>query len=144
MSKVTFYISQTSDDRTRLDLFCKIITKAHSQHHHIYVFSENIDELSILDEHLWIFNPNSFIAHDMALDAEQMAQIEAEIVFSNLPPAANFNDILINFNKTVPDFTRQFQRVIEVIDQEPMRLIEGRTRYKSYVETGIETETHKL
>jgi DNA polymerase IIIc chi subunit len=44
----------------------------------------------------------------------------------------------------VPDFAMQFERVIELVDDEPTRRQRARDRFRAWRRLGVEPHTHNL
>jgi DNA polymerase-3 subunit chi len=56
----------------------------------------------------------------------------------------NHNDLLINLQLAIPPFFSRFQRVVEVVTQEPASLAALRESWKFYKERGYQLEKHDL
>jgi DNA polymerase-3 subunit chi len=52
--------------------------------------------------------------------------------------------VLINFTLALPDGFERFERVVELVDQQPDVLAKSRERFKQYRERGCAPESHRL
>ena len=139
MPQVDFYVLTNRPQDGRLALACRVIEKAYSRGHRIYVNAESRSQAIQLDELLWTFRQSSFIPH--ALGWDELAD-EAPVLIGHERDPERENDVLINFSPTVPEFFERFARVAEVVEKggDPS----GRERYRYYRERGYSPATHKL
>ena len=94
-----------------------------------------------LDDMLWTFKQNSFVPHARYPCApDETAPVR---IGSGAAPDWEA-EVLINLALDVPDFYQRFQRVAELVDQEPTVLQASRRRFKFYREQGLQPQTHKL
>ncbi len=52
--------------------------------------------------------------------------------------------VLINCADRLPEGFERYERVVELVDQNPEVLAKSRERFKQYRERGLTPETHKL
>lgn len=104
-----------------------------------------------LDGFLWTFHDIGFIPHS-TLGSKTATKAPIVLGHSAEPPSPQKIDpnhpsedyLLINMTETVPDFFRNFNRIIEIIpSQEPQRQ-QGRERYQRYKNQGVMVNTHTL
>lgn len=91
---------------------CRLIHKAYQQQHQIYIHTSNENDANKLNEMLWTFQQNSFIAHARVGDY-QADFPPVEIGYTDKPN--HHQDLLINLSQQPPIFANQFQRVVEII-----------------------------
>ncbi|EAQ99407.1 DNA polymerase III subunit chi [Congregibacter litoralis] len=139
MTRVGFYIVENTDTSSRTRLALRLTEKAHKQGHRVFINSENEAQARELDELLWTFRPASFLPHALCSDdsSEQIC-----IGWGQEP--AGHDDLLINLQLSVPDFIGRFQRVAELVNQEPARLEALRHSWRHYRERGYALEEHRL
>ena len=92
-----------------------------------------------LDELLWSFRPASFVPH--GLHGQEHSDTIA-IGWGQEPQ--DHNDLLINLQLDIPPFFSRFQRVAEVVTQDPDSLQALRKSWKFYKERGYQLEKHDL
>lgn len=140
MTRVSFYILKQTETTAQLVFACKLIEKAHTASHTVYVHAE-ADICVQLDALLWTFRQGSFVPHAQASDAQNDTQTPVIIGHSAQPPA-HLNDVLINLTADVPAFFSGFERTIEIVT--PHNKEPARQRYKFYADRGYELKTHKI
>jgi len=117
----------------------------------VFVHSDDLELLKSLDQSLWQFRPERFIAHRLIENQSSTNQLVAEdtedeleaVTLSNAAPARN-DAILINLSSSVPVFFSRFERTLEVVDQQDSIRLEGRSRYRFYQERGYPLQHHNL
>lgn len=130
MTLVNYYILPDSFPQARENFACRLLQQTSRLGHRIYIHCDNPEQAKALDEYLWQFQAQSFLPHKL-LDA-QGAACSIEIGAGNEP--GNHDDLLINLSQTIPPFYSRFQRVVEIVSQEPQCLIKGREKYRFYKE----------
>ena len=140
MSQVSFYILAQASTTHRHRFACRLVEKAYSQGKKIYVVAADAREAALLDDLLWTYSDGAFLPHLPARDSADDTPIHIGTPQDRPIPA----DVLLNLSPISPAFFTEYDRVAEVIDQEPTRLQEGRARFRAYRQAGIEPETHQL
>lgn len=141
MTQVRFYALSNKEKEARLQFACRLIEKAYSLGHSIYIQAASAEQANTLDELLWQFNRSSFIPHGLA-DSES-AQGDT-IIIGDKPPASSHSDVLINLGSQVSTAHGQFARINEIISADEESLLQGRQRYRFYKEQGYQAETFKI
>ena len=139
MTRVGFYVVQTGDQAQRLHVAARLADKAFQQGHKIYINAPDESQARELDQLLWSFRPSSFLPH--ALEGEEHSNNIA-IGWGQTP--GSHNDLLINLNLEIPDFFSRFNRVAEVVTQDPASLSALRKSWAFYKERGYQLEKHDL
>ncbi len=138
MTTVDFYILKSG---SREHTACKLIEKAYSLGHRIYVHTESEDQAKKIDDMLWTFRAGSFIPHQRyQASAEQDAPVQ---VGTHDAPDID-SDVLVNLAADVPLFFSRFQRVAELIGTDDTTKTQGRERYRFYKDRGYQLDTHNL
>ena len=91
---------------------------------------------------LWTFNDESFIPHAIA-----SAEINADltpVVISHDQSASNSLGTMINLATNPPLNPADFERIAEIVNQEPQRKQSGRQHYKMYQDLGCELHHHEI
>ena len=147
MTRVDFYILSSSEADERIQLVCKLIDKATSRGQRVFVHSDDLNLLKELDDSLWHFRPERFIAHrlvDEGLSSDNTATEDLEAVTLSSAAPTRTDAILINLSSSVPVFFSRFERTLEVVDQQESVRLDGRNRYRFYQERGYPLQHHNL
>ena len=139
MTRVGFYMVQAADLGQRLQVAARLADKAFQQGHRIFINAADEAQARTLDELLWSFRPASFLPH--GLQGQEHSDTIA-IGWGQEP--LDHNDLLINLQLDIPPFFSRFQRVAEVVTQDPDSLQALRESWKFYKERGYQLEKHDL
>jgi DNA polymerase-3 subunit chi len=139
MTRVGFYVVQAANQSHRLQVAARLADKAFQQGHRIFINANDEAQARALDELLWSFRPASFLPH--ALHGSESSESIA-IGWGQDPES--HNDLLINLQLDIPTFFSRFQRVAEVVTQDPESLVALRKSWKFYQERGYQLEKHDL
>ncbi|MDE0952682.1 MAG: DNA polymerase III subunit chi [Halioglobus sp.] len=139
MTLVGFYVVQAAEPQARLSVAARLADKAFQRGHRIFINAADKAQASELDALLWSFRPASFIPH--GLHGQENSESVA-IGWGQEPD--NHNDLLINLQLGIPSFFSRFQRVAEVVTQDPSSLAALRESWKFYKERGYQLEKHDL
>ena len=137
MTHIDFHILQDTSVEARWLYVCRFIEKVERLGHSILVVVDTEAEAHELDDLLWSFKPESFIAHQI-IGGDEEAKVE--ITFTN--KAGDHHDVLINLGSQIPDYFSRFDRVSEVVIQEPNVLQNTREHYKFYKQRGYPITQH--
>jgi DNA polymerase-3 subunit chi len=138
MTRVDFYLLTTN---TSLPFACRLIDKAYQQSESAYVYTSSIQESQQLDELLWTFSDISFIPHSM-ITTENSSVIP--FLIGNTTPPAICQNLLINLTNELPDFFKQFKRVIEIVPATEEKKSLARKRFAEYRQQNCELNTHQI
>jgi DNA polymerase-3 subunit chi len=137
MTRVDFYIINNQSSREQIA--CKITEKAYQQDNRIHIHTESSVHSKRMDDLLWVYDEESFIPHDAGPSISEHSTV---CISHEAEPACH--DVLINLSSDVPVFFSRFERVAEIIDQDPQRKQQGRERYRFYQDRGYELKTHQI
>lgn len=141
MPRVDFYVLPDHKDNGRALLACRLADKAYSLGHTVYLLAASEAQATALDDLLWTFRQDSFIPHERyPLAGEEASPV---LVGTILPTEAGAR-VLINCADRLPEGFERYERVVELVDQNPEVLAKSRERFKQYRERGLAPETHKL
>ena len=138
MTEIKFYVGRNDTLQSRLLLACQLTQKALDHNYHIYIHTDTEETMEQLDELLWTWKDESFIAHGAAPDEA----VSVEIGY-NYEPIERC-DYLINLSNERPVFFGRFNRMAEILDQDQELLKKGRDRYRFYQDRGYKLDYHKL
>jgi len=145
MTKIDFYILE-GNSGSREQTVCRIAEKAYRLGHGVYIHTDDQGQASRLDELLWTFKQNSFVPHGIegeSPDPDAPVLIGHKAALADSTQARN-RQVLINLARDIPLFFSSFERVAEVIGQNPEHKASGRQRYKFYRDRGYSLDSHTL
>jgi len=141
MTKIDFYILPQETLSARQHFACRLTEKAVSQGNRVMLATRDSHETQILDELLWTFRPESFLPHASTGDNETE---KAPILISHAGDDMSHHDVLINLRNEIPEIFSRFQRLAEIVVQEPDVLSATRQHFAFYKERGYALDTHKI
>ena len=144
MTQVDFYILGADSAEARLSTACRITEKALKRQQHIYVHAQSEEQASKLNDLLWTFSQGSFIPHRLLYNDNKLDTTEPVLVGCSGDPSSDNWQLIINLADVVPKFFSRYERIIEIVDANPERRIQGRERYRFYSERGYALNTHNL
>ncbi|OYQ81302.1 hypothetical protein B9T19_01075 [Ignatzschineria sp. F8392] len=145
MVQVSFYVLPTSNEASRQKLLLKILEKAYLAEEPALLYSDNQELIRFLDRKLWELPHIEFLPHAVITTEEDINEADFIYLSDKMWPLPH-RSLIINIHPFVPDDVKNglYQRVFEVITQDPQVLEESRNRYRLYRQLGFEIETHKL
>lgn len=139
MTKIDFYVLPETTSEARWLFACKLAEKVQRMGMRVLIAVASEVEARQLDELLWTFKPESFVPHQL-INGGKPAPVE--ITFGE--EAGDHQGLLLNLSNTIPPWFHRFERVSEVVIQEPQLLAISRERYSFYKGSGYPIETRKL
>lgn len=145
MTQVTFHLG-ASDKALYL---CRLLRKAYRQDARVRVLAEEGD-LARLDAALWTFDPLEFIPHSRletgASPTGAMAQtgIWLTQLHQPWPQTLESADTLVNMTNEVAPQAGEFNRVIEVVSDDPADKAAARQRWRHYKALGMDCQLHEV
>ncbi|PTY36941.1 hypothetical protein BGP77_06555 [Saccharospirillum sp. MSK14-1] len=138
MTRIDFHIIPAVQTADRLAYAARLVAKARSRQHTVMLAVDDADQAQQLSDVLWGLTPDSFLPHGL-LDGEPDA---VQIGWHDHP--GTHHDVLINLASNLPDYFSRFERVFEVVSQEPAILEHSRQRYRFYQDRGYPLTRHDL
>ena len=142
MTRIDFYITP-GDEIARQRLACRIVEKAHTMGHKIYIHTHDAATAKQFDQTLWTFHDLSFIPHTLVSDTTTGEETTTVHIGFGAEPNQH-DEVLINLTTEVPPFFSRFQRVAEMIGGDDEQKKAGRERYRFYRDRGYPLEVHNL
>jgi DNA polymerase-3 subunit chi len=139
MTRVGFYVVQGAEPDKRLEVAVRLADKAFQRGHRIFIHAVDEKQARVLDELLWSFRPSSFLPHGL-----HGAEHSDTVAIGWGQEPHNHNDLLINLQLEIPAFFSRFQRVAEVVTQDPASLDALRASWTFYKTRGYQLEKHNL
>lgn len=143
MTRVDFYILQGMAPDQLQRLACRLVDKAWQRGMKSWVNVPDNEAMTQLDQLLWTFRDISFLPHACCSSTGASPQRLAAVIGCNDEPGVDI-PVLINLHPEVPAFFSRFDRVAELVDNDPERREAGRERFRFYRDRGYPVETHNL
>ena len=148
MTRVDFYVLQSTQEHERHTFACRLIDKAVHKGNRVMVITNSPEETQALDEMLWAFKPESYIPHNQLIGHTKVTapseESEFPVAISHEFDDAHQDNLLINMCLDIPKQFSRFERVAEIVDQRAEILTATRKNYAHYKERGYPIHTHKL
>lgn len=141
-ARVDFYVIADPEPRARAKFACALVEKAFALGNRVHLHCGDAAEAEAIDTLLWTFRDRAFVPHARAV-GERDEAVEPVMV-GHLEPAVAPRDVLINLAPTAPEWWQSFERVAEVVSEDPVVKAAGRERFRAYRAGGIEPTTHKM
>lgn len=139
MTRVDFYILPDDDEDRRQVYLCRLVDKAWRMGNRVWIHVPEDARAEALDERLWTFSEGSFLPHERSGEGADDCPV---ILGGGDPDSAR--ELLVNEDAEVPSFFSRFERVAEVINQDPESKSKGRARYAFYRDRGYELHHHEV
>ncbi len=142
MTRVDFYVLPDTLASGRERFACRLTEIAYRRGQRIYVYAQSSDQAGALDTLLWTFQAGSFIPHALHPCDHRPADTPVLIGHDGVPDHGH--DVLINLTDSVPGFFSRFERVAEVVNQDPAVKHAGREKFRYYRDRGYALESHTM
>ncbi len=139
MTRVDFYVIPSADPSARLQVACRLAEKAWRQGMRIFVLCGDEAQRDALDARLWSFRGEAFIPHSAVEE-----DADAPIALALGEPPGNHRDLLINLTLEASGFVPNFNRVAELVVEEPAIRQAARENFRRYREQGYPLQDHRL
>ena len=139
MTQVDFYVLPETTSEARWLFACRLIDKVHKLGHRVLVAVDDEVQAQAFDDLLWSFKPESFIPHQIL---GRPGNSPIEITFN--AEAGDHQGLLLNLSSHIPAYFSRFERLSEVVIQEPQALITSRERFSFYKGRGYPIGTRKI
>lgn len=141
MTLIDFYVLKKDSLDDQYHFACRLVEKAVRQGNRVMIATKDQAESEKLDESLWSFRPDAFVPHAMLGD--ELAA-SAPVLISHGEDDDSHHDVLVNLRLEIPTQFSRFQRLAEVVVQNPDILENSRQSYAFYKKRGYPINTHKL
>lgn len=143
MTEVAFHFNVPD----KMNYVCRLLRKAAQAKARVVVTGPP-EELLNLDEALWTFSPQSFIAHCWSTDDLTKTQLSLVILQADgaavTQTAMPHHEVLLNLSSSMPQGYETFERVIEVVGLSEEDKTHARERWKTYSKRGYTLVKHDL
>ncbi|MFK7816785.1 MAG: DNA polymerase III subunit chi [Gammaproteobacteria bacterium] len=139
--RVDFYVTKAKEPAPEfaLQTTCRIADKAFSAGHRIHICVDDTNDCEKLDALLWSFRDGSFIPHEVSDSPIQNCPVTISTTIG-----IEHTGMLLNVTHKVPENFMQFQRIAEIINNQPESVVAGRERYRFYRESGLDPQHHEV
>lgn len=139
--RIDFYVLPDRKENGRVLLACRLADKAYGLGHTVYLYAGSDAQAAALDDLLWTFRQDSFVPHERY---PSMEEASSPVLVGVAVPATVSAQVLINCTDRLPEGFERFERVVELVDQQPEALAKSRERFRQYRDQGHVPETHTL
>jgi DNA polymerase-3 subunit chi len=140
MKKADFYILAGADDESRQQFLGKLLNRIMRTELQVYLYCADQFNAEKLSELLWQFQATSFLANCLVTD-EHKARISLGWPDQHQP---SHHQVIINLTDHIPSDAAQFERIAEIVTQQPDSLLASRERYKNYRSEGYEIQHNDM
>ena len=112
---------------------CQLTQKAYQQGHRITIDLDNEAAANELDQLLWSFRAESFVAHEKLADANRI-----EVGALKKP-----QEVLLNLTMNAVD-DNSWQRLLQIVPADDALKAQARELFKVYKERGFVVNTRKI
>jgi DNA polymerase-3 subunit chi len=119
---------------------CRLLRKIHRAGQRAVVFGPP-DVIAELDRSLWTFSALDFIPH---VDTRDALAAQTPILLCSEMDTAPELDLLVSLSPEPPPGFSRFERLIEVVSDDPEQLEAARGRWRHYRERGYALTRHDL
>lgn len=129
MTQIEFHFNAPD----KLAYTCRLLRKGTSQNQRLFVVGQE-DVLKHLDVALWSVAPHDFVSHCQASEAHLRSH-SAVILATRLETVAGVQTA-VNLGPDLPEGFEGFERLIEVVSDDPADRLQARVRWKQYTALG--------
>ncbi|GMG86737.1 DNA polymerase III subunit chi [Biformimicrobium ophioploci] len=137
MTKIDFYILKSDQAADAESFACRLAEKAWRGNLPVLIAVDDQAQAQRLDQLLWTFREDSFLPHGPAGNGVPVA-----VSTENHPDY--HAGLLINLRSRIPGWFSQFNRMSEIVTQDPEVLERSRKRFGHFRDRGYPVESHKL
>ena len=139
MPRSDFYVLPTDEIEARRHFLCKVLEKVHGLGHRIYIRTPDEASARQLDQLLWDYRPDAFLPHSLIAEGLDSA---VEIGYGDSRP--EHREVFVNLELETDPLALEFERVIEVVVQQPEVLDATRSNYRIYQQNGFEIHMNDM
>lgn len=139
MTRIEFYVLPDPMPQERLRTACQLALKAWRQGMPVFIRANDAAQCEQLDQLLWQFRSDTFVPHNLYADDPQ-----APVVIGTDEAPAQAGGLLLNLAPNIAPQLTQFQRIIEIINQQPDLLEAGRENFRRYRQRGYDPRRVEL
>ena len=140
-----FYVLKSNDEPeapipAHFDLAARAAAKQFRDGHRVFVYVDSIEDAHLIDEHLWWFEPDSFVPHNLQGEGPKGG---APVEIGQTPPVGR-RHVLINLATTLPSFIKRFSKVYDFVPTEQHAKHAARQRFMQLRQLGANISTQEI
>jgi len=137
MTQIEFHFNATD----KLNYACRLLRKGASINQRLFVVVPEAD-LQHLDAALWSLSPHDFVTHCQASQVHLLSH--SAVILATQLKAVEGVKTAVNLGPGLPEGFESFDRLIEVVSDDPADRLEARERWKEYTALGYSLQRHDL
>jgi DNA polymerase-3 subunit chi len=131
--RIEFYVPRGEQQTDREQLACQLAVKGWRAGLPVFLRCTDNAECQQMDELLWRFRGEVFLPHNLYAD-DPLAPV---VIGMDQAPRQD-GGLLLNLNPERCERLQHFQRIIEIVDQQPQRLALCRENFRWYRQQGYD------
>ncbi|MEW5249098.1 DNA polymerase III subunit chi [Microbulbifer sp. 2201CG32-9] len=139
MTRIDFYVLPSDLSRDGDSFACRLAEKAHRAGLRILIAVDDEERGRQLDQLLWTFREDSFLPHDL-----QAHETGAGIEINCGQDPGQHHGLLINLCSETPGWFSRFERLAEIVVQQPEALARSRERFSLFRDRGYPLQSHRI
>jgi DNA polymerase III subunit chi len=139
VTRVTFYLLASADERARQQFACRLARKAHGLGQRVHIHTADERTMQEMDRLLWTFEDTAFLPHSTDVNDP-----DSPITLHQDASPADRCDVLINLGPAVPEYFGRFERIADLVGGDDGSRARGRERYRFFKERGYPLEHHDI
>lgn len=144
MTHIDFYILSKQALFDRQIFACQLTERALLSGHKVLLYLEDKQSASAMNQLLWEWKPEAFIPHAPFINHQDATKHIEPVMLGWEEHIGEHFDILINLAQNVPNRFSQFERLLEIVVQEPEVLQKSRDKYRFYKHRGFYIKNNDL
>jgi len=137
MTRVDFYFNAPG----KLEVLSRLVVKATAAGKRVLIYTQDAALARQVDQYLWSAQALSFIPH---LPCQHAKAASTPLLIGMDADRIASHDVLINLDAAVPECFSRFERVLEIVTDEPGDLELSRQHYRHFKQKGYSLDTHDL
>ena len=139
MSQADFYVLPDDAPESRTAFLCRLADKVLGKGLNVFIHVASEPEAERLDQLLWDYRADAFIPHGI-LNTKPDAPVQ--IGWGDQLP--EHRDVYINLHLDASEETLKFDRILEIVIQQPDILAATRKNFALYKQNGITPKMHDM
>jgi DNA polymerase III subunit chi len=137
MTRVDFYFNATD----KFDVMRKLASKAVAVGQYVLINANSSAHAKEMDRLLWTTQPLSFLPHVLC---EHVLASDTPVLIGQTPEFLARPDVVINMASAVPEWLPRFDRLLDVVSQDPEDKELARYRFRFLKDQGYQITVHDL
>ncbi|WP_417225089.1 DNA polymerase III subunit chi [Amphritea sp.] len=139
MSQADFYVLPNAEPESRTAFLCRLADKVLGRGLNVFIHVSDEHEAQRLDQLLWDYRADAFIPHGIL---NQKPAAPVQIGWGDQLPT--HRDVYINLGLEAAEETLKFERILEIVIQQPDILSATRKNFALYKQNGISPKMHDM